>query len=253
MKKSYFIHKVVSMPYDYLGFLIFLNPGFRIIKSLKHLDIRNLKGIIYTGDFSFDLVDKLKSITDNWIIYNSSGGDICLNTVSDFIKVFFPTQYSKIFPSSGEIAQYKKSHKGESFPRYIYADMDLYTLMNYSKYYIFKEAPLPYLVSDISSIYPLFEAVSGLPHDLDIVYFELVSKIPINVLISSFLTFLYKVQSKTTPTDSSNYAELIIYSNRKYGSFIKDAIRAFITSNELPEIAFYKLLVSLNQRKLVYE
>ena len=82
------------------------------------------------------------------------------------------------------------------------------------------------------------------------IYTPLVNKDNINMVISSVLTFLNRVQSLNTRGVSSvYYSRLISQSNRLYGKHIKNAIHKFLKSNSNNLISLYNMLSYLNGAK----
>ncbi len=215
------LRKKVSIKDPY--FLQFFYPHFTITNNLDSTDIDYTQGIIYTGVVSESVVKKVEYLTGGKYILVSDLCDIKLETSTDFIKVFFPALESKV----------------EKYTNY-----DLVDLLPILKVYYILQKRVPVLKEDELSVYSLFE-VTIHPSRVDEIYFGLLSSVDIQVLISSFLSFLIKVNEEDYNTQSVGYKKLINNAHIRHGKKIPGAIRQYMESSQIPEIAFWNLLHTL--------
>lgn len=220
---------------DDLEFLHFLHPRYQIVDDLDSYNNPSPEGIIYIGSTFDNLTEKLNEITIKWIIVNNNSFDFDLTTNEGLLKNLLPLHFSVI----------KNSKNPED--RFIYNTVSYETLLNKIKVCLIDESKLTFDKSESFSSYELFEAISKSPGVLASTYFSIVNKDNINIVISSVLTFLNRVQSLNTRGVSSvYYSRLISQSNRLYGKHIKNAINKFLKSKSNNLISLYNMLSYLN-------
>jgi hypothetical protein len=238
MNDKLLLQKRVNINNQNINFLNFLHPHFTFINDLSSYDNPNTFGIIYTGEYSDLIIDKLNTITNKWIIVNSHHFDYDLTTNEGLIKYLLPLNYIKIKNSKTDLLS-------------VYNKMNYNVLLEKIKLCLINNT----LLSDDdidseSSVYSLFTAILASQDILNFVYFNTVNKQNINLITSSVLTFLARVQSNTIKKDDSiQYTRLIAQSNKRYGKHIKSAVSKFIKSKFNKEISLYHLLTDLNRSR----
>ena len=238
MNDRLLIKHIVNIPQQYIGFLNFLHPNFEIINDLEYYDNPNPIGIIYTGLLNDNIIKKLNSITNNWIIVNSNRYDDDLTTNEGLLKALLPIYYARINNSI---------KKGED-P--VYKNIEYSQLLEKIKICLIDNSTLQYdNLTFQQSVYNLFTAILCTPGVLNSVYFNTVNSSNIKTITSSILSFLNKVHSQQVNNVKVNYARLISQSYRRYGKYIKQGIIRFVKSKSNPEIALYQLLTFLNRSK----
>lgn len=202
--------------------LQFFYPHFMITPCVDN-EMDYSQGIIYTGLITDTIIKKINLFTEGKYILITDFGDIKLETPSDFISIFFP------------ILESKKEK---------YSNYSLEDFLPIMKVYYILQKRIPILKEEELTIYSLFEATMQ-SNNLDTVYFNLLKENDIKVLTSSFLSFLIKVNEEDYSTGSAMYKKLINKAHIKYGMKIKNAIRQYIESSQIPEMAFWNLLHNL--------
>lgn len=237
MNDKLLLHHKVNIPVQdkYIKFLNFIHPNYKIVNDLHECDNYDIKGIIYTGKVDNDTIFTIKKFTDNWIIVSNKDYDIDLSTNEGLVKNLLPLQFFKI----------KKSLKKDTTPVYNTVSYD--SLLEQIKISLLLNSSLEYESTTDESVYNLYRSILCTPDVLTSTYFNLVNKYNINLITSSILTFLSKVQSKNTVGASQNYTRLLIQSNNKYGKKIKQGIVKFIHSKSNKIISLYNLLSYLNR------
>ena len=201
------------------SFLQFFYPHFSIVSDLNR-EMDYTQGVIYTGLVSESTIKKLDLISNGNYIIIADLCDIKLETQTDFIKVFFPVLE-------------KKADK--------YTNYDLDDLLPLIKVYTILQKRIPILKEDVLTVYSLYNAmVHSL--NMDEVYFSLLKERDVKYIASSILSFLIKVQEEDYSTQSSSYKKLINAAHLKFGTKIRTAIRQYISSDQIPEIALWELL-----------
>ena len=208
----------ISDPY----FLQFFYPRFSIVNNLTS-DIDYSQGIIYNGVVSDSVIEKIKCMTNGKYILISDLCDVKLETPVDYVKTFFPVLENKIDK---------------------YSNYELSDLLPILKEYFILQKRIPILKEEELSVYSLFEATVQ-PSKIDEVYFGLLQKMDVRILVSSFLSFLIKVNEEDYNTQSGGYKKLINKAHIRYGAKIKNAIKQYIDSEQIPELAFWNLLHNL--------
>lgn len=237
MNESLLIQKRINFPIQYINFLNFIHPHFELVTNIDEYDNPSPNGLIYYGQCGDDLVNNLNRITNKWIIVNMHHYDVDLSTNDGLIKNLLPLHYIKL----------KNDKKSNGLTPYLSIPYE--TLLDNIKISLINNSQLSYDDSQEQSVYSLFTAILATPDILASVYFNLVNKKNINLIISSMLTFLNRVQSNNTSGASTYYIRLITQSNKRYGKFIKSAISRFVKSSYNKEIAFYNLLTDLNKAR----
>lgn len=208
----------ISDPY----ILQFFYPHFTVTSCLSN-DVDYSQGVIYTGIITESVIKRIDNLSGGNYILVSDFSDIQLETPSDYIKIFFP------------VLEDKKDKYSN------YALEDFIPLM---KVYYILQKRIPLLKEEELNIYSLFDATVQ-PSQLDAVYFNLLKESDIKILISSFLSFLIKVNEEDYTKGSDSYKKLINKAHTRYGIKIKNAIRQYIESEQIPELSFWNLLHAL--------
>ena len=232
-----FIGHVVNIKSMYVNFLQYIHPHSEILSSLSGYDRPDSNGIIYTGNYSDDIKEQLSRITSDWIIVNAHHYDIDLTTNEGLYKNTLPLHF----------LQDTKKIKKEEVPAYKRVDYE--TLIDYIKLSLVCNTSLNIDDTANNSLYRLFVAILGVPDMLSITYFKILSGVNINVITSSVLTFLTRVNEQQYLGVSTSYARLISQSHQRYGKRIKSGILNYIKSKAKPEISLYQLLLYLNGAK----
>lgn len=245
MNDKLLVQKRINFNKEYIDFLNFLHPDFEIvgshpllnvIESLDQYDNPNPRGIIYNGVYESDTIEKLNRITQNWIVINAHNYDIDLTTNEGLIKNLIPLHYIQLKNSKDNLL-------------YVYKEMNYGNLLDKIKLSLLDNSPLTYEDETDNSVYGLYQSILGTPDILNWQFFNTVTKENANLITSSILTFLTKVQSQSIKNVSPGYANLIIQSNKRYGKHIKQAISKYVKSKSNKEISLYKLLTFLNRAK----
>jgi len=236
MNNNLLLRKRINFPKQYIEFLHFIHPQFEIVEDIDSYDNGISNGIIYTGNYSNDLIDKLNRFTDNWIIVNAHHFDEDLTTNDGLVKNLLPLHYIRA-----------KNLNKEGFSIYNNISYDL--LLEKVKNCLISNTQLILDDSSDVSVYSLFSSILGTQDILNNEFFNLVNKDNVSLVTSSVLTFLNKVQTQNIRGSSAHYANLIIQSNRRYGKRIKQAISKFIKSKSNKEVSLYNLLTDLNRVK----
>lgn len=232
MNNNLLLRKRINFPKQNLEFLHFIHPQFEIVDDIDSYDNPFTSGIIYTGVYSDNLISKLNSITNKWIVVNAHHFDLDLSTNDGLIKNLLPLHYIKL----------KNSKDTDSF---VY-NISYEALLDKIKISLINNSQLQVDESSDQSVYNLFVSILSTPDVLNNVYFNTVNKNNVSLIISSILTFLNRVQSQNIRGASVNYARLISQSNKRYGKKIKQAVSRFVKSKSNKEIALYNLLTDLN-------
>lgn len=232
MNNNLLLRKRINFPKQNIEFLHFIHPRFEIVEDIDSYDNPFTNGIIYTGIYGNDLIGKLNSITNKWIIINAHHFDLDLSTNDGLVKNLLPLHYIKL----------KNSKDACSF---VY-NISYEALLDKIKISLINNSQLQVDESSDQSVYNLFVSILSTPDVLNNVYFNTVNKNNVSLIISSILTFLNRVQSQNIKGASVNYARLISQSNKRYGKKIKQAISRFVRSKSNKEIALYNLLTDLN-------
>lgn len=236
MNNKLLLKRRVNLQNQYINFLNFIHPNFEFVDDLSLYENPDPIGIIYTGQYSDDLQERLNSITDKWIIVNSHNFDLDLTTTEGLIKNLLPVNYYKI-----------KNSKDDDIS--VYTNVSYDSMLEKVKLCLITNSLLEINSEADSSVYNLFAAILSTPDVLNSVYFNLVNKNNVSVMTSAILSFLNKVQSKNIRGAKVHYARLITQSNQRYGKVIKRAILNFVRSKNCKEIALHKLLLELNRAR----
>ena len=235
MNDKLLVRKVVNIPSQFVEFLCYLHPRYKIVNNLDDCDATN--GIIYTGQYTPDIKEKINSVTQNWIIVNRQTYDVDLSTNEGLVKNLLPLHY----------AQIKKDSKDSS--QYVYNSMGYGQLLEKVKVCLIDGSKIePEVVTD-QSVYNLFAAIICTPDILNSQFFNTVSKSNVQIITSALLTFLNKVQIQNIRGASINYSRLIVQSNKLYGKHIKKGIFKFLKSKANPEVSLHHLLMFLNKAR----
>ena len=212
------LKKKVSIKDPY--FLQFFYPHFSIVPDLNRENVDYTQGVIYTGLVSESNIKKLEYMSNGNYIIIADLCDVKLETQSDFIKVFFPVLADKA-------------------DKYLNYDMD--DLLPLIKVYSIIQKRIPLLKEEELTVYSLFDSLTH-PIRIDEVYFNLLKERDVKYIASSILSFLIKVQEEDYNTSSGKYQQLINLAHLKFGAKIKGAIKQYIASDQIPEIALWELL-----------
>lgn len=235
MNDKLLLKRKINFPNQHIGFLNFIHPNFEFVNDLSTYDNPNPIGLIYTGEYSENIESKLSSITDNWIIVNSHHFDDDLSTNEGLFKALLPIHYVK----------YKKNGKNV---KPIYNEIDYASLLEKIKLCLLDNCSITLDSETDNSVYSLFVSILSTPDVLNRVYFNTVNKNNVNMVASSILSFLNKVQSQQINSSMSvHYVRLISQSYKRYGKKIKKGILDFVKSNSNLEISLYRLLSFLNK------
>ena len=202
--------------------LQFFYPHFTITSVINNEEDYS-QGMIYTGLITDSLIKKIDAVSMGKYILVSDFSDIKLETPSDFISVFFP------------VLEDRKER---------YSNYSLDDFIPLMKVYYILQKRIPVLKEEELTVYSLFEATTQ-PNQLDSVYFNLLKENDIKILISSFLSFLIKVNEEDYSNGSDMYKKLINKAHTRYGMKIKNAIRQFVESGQIQELSFWNLLHAL--------
>lgn len=232
-----FVGHVVNIKNTYVNFLQYIHPHFEIVSNLDGYDRPDSNGIIYTGNYNDGIKEYLSRITPSWIIVNAHHYDIDLTTNEGLYKSTLPLHF---------FHDTKKSKKEEvpAYKKVVYDE-----LIDYIKLSLICNTPLNIDDTTSRSLYSLFVAILGVPDMLSLTYFKMLDDVSINVIISSVLTFLTRVNEQQYLGVSTAYARLISQSHQRYGKRIKGGILRYIKSKAKPEISLYQLLLYLNGAK----
>lgn len=236
MNDKLLLHKKVNIQKQYIGFLKFLHPNFDYVEDLYNYYNPSVHGIIYIGKFSDQNLQKLKDITNSWIIINDKTFDVDLTTNENLVKYLLPLDYIRI-------------NKTKEKDSHIYNSISYSELLDKIKICLLNNSLLCIEQEFDQSVFNLFAAILGTQDVLNYEFFNLVNKHNVSLITSSLLTFLNKVQFNNIKEASVYYARLITQSNKRYGKKIKNAILNFVRSKSNKEIALYKLLTDLNRSK----
>lgn len=204
--------------------LQFFFPQFKIIADLKQ-PIDYSTGVIFTGTISDSVIRKLDFLTKGRYILISDFADIELYKPSNFISLAFPALKDKAI-------QYDN-----------YELEDFLVLMK--QYYILQKK-VPVLKEDETGIFNLYRSLTSSKDLFVKEYFEVLQSMPIKVIVSSILTFLWKVKNKMYNSNSPQYTKILNSAHLKFGSKIKSAVKQYIESKQSPEVALFILLDTLN-------
>ena len=227
------------------SFLQFIHPNFRIVKNLDEYDDPQSYGIIYTGGCGNDIVDRLNSITDKWIIVNDKQFDVDLTTREGLVKNLLPLHYIQLKNEADKARAKSKNGKTQQV-KPLYEKMDYEVLLEKVKVCLIDNSNLTEDKLTDQTVYNLFVSILSTPDILNRQFFTIVNNRNIALITSSVLTFLSRVQSQNIADRSVQYARLIMQSNKRYGRHIKKAISDFVKSKTNSIISLYHLLVSLN-------
>ena len=201
------------------SFLQFFYPHFSIVSDLNK-DIDYTQGVIYTGLVSDSTIRKLDTISRGNYIVIADLCDVKIENPSDYIRVFFPALSDKA-------------------DKYINYDLD--DLLPLIKTHYILQKKIPLLKEEELTVYALYDSMTH-PSKIDEVYFSLLKEKDIKYIASSLFSFLIKVQEENYNASSPKYKKLINLAHLKFGSRIKGAVKQYIASDQLPEIALWELL-----------
>lgn len=159
MNSKLLLKKKISFRKEYIEFLSFLHPDFEYVEDLDAYDNPMPLGIIYTGQYNDDTVNRLNRITPNWIIVNAHHYDLDLSTSEGLLKNLLPIQYAQLRDSKS-----KDSKNNELF---VYKEMSYEILLEKIKYCLISNAKLTYDNTAEQSVYSLFAAILGTPEVLN--------------------------------------------------------------------------------------
>lgn len=236
MNDKLLLQKKIKFQKPFIGFLNFIHPGYEFVEDLDEYANPMPIGIIYTGQYSEDIVRRLNNITANWIIVNEHHYDLDLSTNEGLLKNLLPIQY----------AQIKNSKTDDIF---VYYKLGYDVLLEKIKQCLVSNIKLSCDSIADQHVYSLFAAILGTPEVLSREFFNLVSRRNVSSITSSILTFLNKVQTNHIKGESVYYARLISQSNKRYGKRIQHAVYRFIKSKANKEVALYNLLNDLNRAR----
>ena len=238
MNSNLLVRHCINFPAQYISFLNFIHPHFEIVSDIDLYDNPMPNGIIYTGQWTDDIKDKLNKITPNWIIVNAHHFDLDLSTNEGLVKNILPIHYVQIK---------NKAVKDSSTP--VYNIMEYWSLLDKVKLCLIDNSSLQCDKFSEHSAYALYTAILGTPDVLNSVYFNMVDSRNVQRIASSILSFLIKVQSQQVNVSSVYYARLIAQSYRRYGKYIKQGISNFVKSKSVLEVSLYQLLAFLNKAR----
>lgn len=233
MNNKLLLNKTVSI--NDIQFLQFLHHDFDVVSDIYEYDNPCPAGIIYVGKTVEDLQSKLESITHSWIIVNNHKFDVDLTTNDGIIKNILPLQYIKL------ASRLKDKHSS------VDKIMSYDECLDKVKICLINCAPFTVDEDNKTSVYELFRSILFPQTTFEKVYFETVTRENVNLIASSMLSILCRVQSKSVPRDKPHYARLITESNTRYGKYIKQAIYKYATSRAKKEVALFQLLSFLNK------
>lgn len=236
MNDKLLLNKKINIRDQYVDFLYFIHPWFELVKDLNDYCNPNPTGIIYTGKYSDDVKRSIERITNKWIIVNNSNYDYDLTTNDGLVKNLLPLNYPSI-----------KNSKEESIA--ILHNMGYDVLLEKIKVCLLDGSKLTSDNTADNSVYTLFASILATSGILYEVFFTTVTDNNVNVITSSILTMLNRVQSLNVRGVSTQYANLIIQSNKRYGKRIKSAIYRFVKSKANKVISLYNLLTDLNKAR----
>lgn len=238
MNSNLLVRHCINFPIQYIGFLNFIHPHFEIVDSIDLYDNPMPNGIIYTGQWTDDIKDRLNRITSNWIIVNAHHFDLDLSTNEGLVKNILPIHYVQIK---------NRAVKESSTP--VYNTMEYWSLLDKVKLCLIDNSQLQCDKFSEYSVYSLYTAILGTPDVLNSVYFNIVDSNNVQRIASSILSFLIKVQSQQVNVSSVYYARLIAQSYRRYGKYIKQGVSNFVKSKSTLEVSLYQLLAFLNKAR----
>ena len=236
MNDKLLLQKRISIPQQYINFLNFIHPDFEFVENLDKYDNPNTCGIIYVGNYSDSLIEKLNSITHKWIIVNNNHFDYDLTTSDGLLKYLLPIHYAKL-------------NQLKNDELYVYTKMNYGVLLDKIKQCLVANIDLSADDEVTQSVYSLYTAILGTTDFLNYTYFNIVTKENISRIISAVLTFLVKVQTQNIKCEQVYYSRLITQSHKRYGKYIKSAINQFVKSKANRIIALHQLLLTLNKAR----
>ena len=203
--------------------LLFFYPSYTLVSDINSC-IDYSKGVVYTGNVNDNILKRLELLTMGNYILLSEFPEISLQKPSDFISTFFP-----------HIKQKKDAYDVYSMDEFI-------PLLK--KYFILKKTP-PLPESEDISIFQLYKSMLSSKTVFEKEYISLLDKMSANVISSSLLTFLLKVETQNYTNCSPSYKKLINSAYLKFGNKITSCVREFLESSQKTEISTFMLIESL--------
>lgn len=241
MNDQLLVRRTVNISKSYIHFLHYIHPHFDIVSDINSYDKPFPDGIIYVGQCSDNIKDKLSNITKNWIIIDQNKFDIDLTTNESLIKNLLPLHYIKIKNEKNRL---------KSDPFSVYNRMSYGCLLEKIKICLIDNSPLIAEDDSEQSFYDLYKVIMGTTSQLDQIFFSTVTSQNVSTATSCILRFLTRVQSlDVSGIKSIWYARLVEQSNRRYGKYIKQAIVQFVKSKANKEVSLYNLLTTLNKAR----